>query len=87
MLAQLAASTSLHLEPGGNYCLVPRPWLAAWRAFLGTSGRRGSDAGQPPPPLPSAVAEVFCTCHPADDKCPGCLSVTPPAVVKRCVLL
>lgn len=84
VLAQLAASTSLHLEPGGSYCLVPRPWLTAWRTFLGASGKRSSDAGQPPPSLPSAVAETFCTCHPANDELPGCLSVKPPAVVKRC---
>lgn len=87
-LAQLAASTSLHLEPGVTCALVPRPWLAAWRAFLGASGRRGSgaEAGQPPPPLPRVMADTFCTCHPSDDQCPALLCVQPPTVVKRCAL-
>lgn len=82
-LAQLAAATSLHLEPGGSYCLLPRQWLAAWRAFLGASGKRGSDTGQPPGPLPSTVAEAFCTCHPAGAEQAPLLSLQPPAVAKR----
>ena len=85
-LAQLAASTSLHLEPGAAYALVPRPWLAAWRAFLGASGRRVSGEADRPPPLPRAVADTFCTCHPGDAQRPALLCVQPPAVVKRYML-
>ena len=64
LLAQLAASSAVHLEPGSTYALLPRPWLAAWRTYIGASGKRGtlSDVRRPQP-LPEAVAETFCSCH------------------------
>ena len=32
----------MHMEPGVRYCLLPRPWLASWRAFVnGGGGKRG----------------------------------------------
>lgn len=33
-LGNLAAGTALVLEPGASYFLLPRWWLAAWRAYL-----------------------------------------------------
>jgi hypothetical protein len=98
-LAQLAAGTALHLEPGGSYCLLPRPWLAAWRGFVTGAGtaRRGGAAGPPgadlrrPGPLPAAVAETFCACHPSHGgpppQPPARLNVLPPAVIRRCACM
>ena len=87
LLAQLAANTTVHLEPGGRYALLPRPWLAAWRAYIGASGKRSNMADVTRPgPLPEAVAETFCPCHPflpEQPQNPVHLSIPPPSVVKR----
>ena len=87
LLAQLAANTAVHLEPGGPYALLPRPWLATWRAYIGASGKRSNMAdGMRPGPLPEAVAETFCACHPylpEQPQRPVHLNVPPPSVVKR----
>lgn len=82
-LSQLAAGTALHMEPGSDYALLPRPWLAVWRAFVAAAGRRTSGAAQEPGPLPRAVADAFCACHPGNDEQPALLNVPPPAVVRR----
>jgi hypothetical protein len=81
-LPQLAAGTALHLEPGRPYTLVPRPWLAAWRGFVGAYGKR-SGGTQPPAALPAAVANAFCDCHPGANGQPALLNYPPPAVVRR----
>ena len=87
LLAQLAANTAVHLEPGGRYVLLPRPWLATWRAYIGASGKRTNMADvMRPGPLPEAVAETFCACHvfqPEQPQSPVHLNIPPPSVVKR----
>ena len=87
LLAQLAANTAVHLEPGSPYALLPRPWLATWRAYIGASGKRSNMAdGMRPGPLPEAVAETFCACHVyllEQVQRPVHLNVPPPSVVKR----
>lgn len=87
LLAQLAASTAVHLEPGGHYTLLPRPWLATWRAYIGASGKRSNMADVTRAgPLPEAVAETFCPCHvflTEQPQNPVHLNIPPPSVVKR----
>lgn len=87
LLSQLAASTAVHLEPGSLYALLPRPWLASWRTYVGASGKRSSMADVVRPgPLPDAVAETFCACHAfqaEQPEQPTHLNVPPPSVVKR----
>ena len=41
LLAQLAAGNPAVLEPGGAYRLVPRAWLAVWRAYIDSAPKRG----------------------------------------------
>lgn len=87
LLAQLAANTTVHLEPHGRYALLPRPWLVTWRAYIGATGKRGNIADvRRPGPLPEALAETFCTCHVFQEDTPQKrvhLNVPPPSVVKR----
>ena len=91
LLAQLAASSAVHLEPGSTYALLPRPWLAAWRTYIGASGKRGtlSDVRRPQP-LPEAVAETFCSCHAfqtGHPEQPVHLNIPPPTIVRRWALV
>ena len=87
LLSQLAASTAVHLEQGSAYALLPRPWLASWRTYVGASGKRSSMADVVRPgALPDAVAETFCACHAfqaEQPEQPAHLNVPPPSVVKR----
>ena len=91
LLAQLAASSAVHLEPGSTYALLPRSWLAAWRTYIGASGKRGtlSDVRRPQP-LPEAVAETFCSCHAFQTEHPEQpvhLNIPPPSIVRRWALV
>ena len=91
LLAQLAASSAVHLEPGSTYALLPRPWLAAWRTYIGATGKRGtlSDVRRPQP-LPEAVAETFCSCHAfqaEQPERPVHLNIPPPSIVRRWALV
>ena len=91
LLAQLAASSAVHLEPGSTYALLPRPWLAAWRTYIGASGKRGtlSDVRRPQP-MPEAVAETFCSCHAFQTEHPERpvhLNIPPPSIVRRWALV
>lgn len=40
LLGQLAAGTSVYLEPGVRYNLVPRAWLVAWRSYMAAAGKK-----------------------------------------------
>jgi len=91
-LPALASGAAPALEPGAPLCLLPRAWLAAWRAFLAAAARRGGGGGaaaaagaaadlRPPPPPDAALAELMCGCHAGPR---ARLGFRPPAVVRRC---
>jgi hypothetical protein len=72
--------------PPPRYYLVPSDWLARWRHYLDSSGKRGTSlaatAAAPPPrpePAACAVQSVLCTCH----QDPPLLSIKPPRVALR----
>ena len=82
-LPALASGAAPVLEPGAPLCLLPRAWLAQWRAFLaGAAKRAGAPVElRPPPPLQPAMDELMCGCHAGEH---ARLGFRPPAVARRC---
>jgi hypothetical protein len=50
----------LTLEAGCDYCLLPAPWLATWRAYLTLGHKGGADE---PTPLSQALEHLLCGEH------------------------
>jgi hypothetical protein len=60
-LAALARGAATPLLPGAALRLLPAPWLAAWRSFVGANGRAGGP--QPPGALADALEALAPRCH------------------------
>lgn len=61
-MSLLLSTATTFLEAGQEYCLLPKPWLTAWRKHL-DQGHKKDASCPPPPPLPQALDAFLCHCH------------------------
>lgn len=65
-LPTLASAPSAHVapvevSPGQSLCIIPRPWLESWRAYVtAPASKRGANAPERPGPLKDALEGLFC---------------------------
>ena len=82
MFPSLFSGIATYLEPGAQYCLLPRAWLTQWRSHLNSGLKREADR-QPPPPLVVALDHLLCECH---RQTRPMLDHPPPKAVKKYVM-